>query len=304
MSEGEAGGAPSPAWRHESLAPGLHLLATPIGNARDITLRALDVLASADVLAAEDTRAARRLMEIHAIPRRGRPLLPYHDRGGPAQRPRLMTHLEAGRSVAYVSDAGTPLVADPGYRLATEAVAAGLPVHVAPGPSAVLAALSLAGLPSDRFLFAGFAPAARAARRRWLQDLAGVPATLVFFETARRVSESFADLCETWGEDRRAALCREMTKRFEEVRRGTLGDLARSVAETPPRGELVIVVDRKPADGADPAAVDSALRGALARAPVRQAADEVAAAFGRSRREMYQAALRIRAGDEDGQGDA
>ena len=157
------------------LTPGLYLVATPIGNARDITLRALDVLAGADVLAAEDTRSARRLLEIHGVPLGGRALLPYHDHNGPRMRPRLLAEIEAGRSLAYVSDAGTPLVADPGYRLATEVVAAGFALTAVPGPSAVLAALAVAGLPTDRFLFAGFPPPQAGARRRWLEELQGRP---------------------------------------------------------------------------------------------------------------------------------
>jgi 16S rRNA (cytidine1402-2'-O)-methyltransferase len=163
----------------------------------------------------------------------------------------------------------------------------------------VLAALALAGLPSDRFLFAGFVPSGGAARRRWLTELAAVPATLVCFQTATRVRESLGDMCEIWGRARMAALCREMTKRFEEVRRGTLDELAQSVAADPPRGELVLVVDRAAPPRADAAAIEAALRDALARAPVRQAADEVAAAFGQSRRDMYQAALKLRAADGD-----
>ena len=176
------------------LAPGLYLVATPIGNARDITLRALDVLRGADLLAAEDTRTARRLLDIHGVPLAGRPLVPYHDHNGPQMRPRLLADLAEGRSVAFVSDAGTPLVADPGYRLAAETAAAGLPVIAVPGPSAVLAALAVAGLPSDRFLFAGFPPPQPGPRRRWLEELAGAPATLVMFESAKDVHEAF----RTW----------------------------------------------------------------------------------------------------------
>lgn len=276
-------------------APGLYLVATPIGNAGDITLRALDVLAMADVLAAEDTRNTRRLMDIHGIRLGDRPLVPYHDHNGPRMRPRLLADLAEGRSVAYVSDAGTPLVADPGYRLAAEAAEAGVAVTSVPGPSAVLAALSVSGLPSDRFLFAGFPPSQAGQRMRWLEELARVPATLVLFESAKRCSRSVPDMVEVLGGDRKAALCRELTKLHEEVRRGTLEQLLRGVADDPPRGEVVLVIDRA-ADA--PAAVDlsAALADALTTMSLRDATDHVSDVTGLPRREVYQAALRLREG--------
>jgi 16S rRNA (cytidine1402-2'-O)-methyltransferase len=279
------------------LAPGLYLVATPIGNARDITLRALDVLAAADVLAAEDTRNTRRLMDIHRVALGDRPLLPYHDHNGPKMRPRLLQEIAAGRSVAYVSDAGTPLVADPGYRLAVEAGEAGLPVMAVPGPSAVLAALSVAGLPSDRFLFAGFPPVQAGARKRWLRELAEVPATLVLFESAKRCSRSVPDMIEVFGGGRRAALCRELTKLHEEVRRGSLEDILRGLVERPPRGEVVLVIDRAE-EGAAAVDLDGVLEEALTTMSLRVATDHVAEVTGRPRREVYQAALRLREGEE------
>jgi 16S rRNA (cytidine1402-2'-O)-methyltransferase len=276
----------------QTLDPGLYLVATPIGNARDITLRALDILAAADVLAAEDTRTARRLMTLHGVALGGRPLVPYHDHNGARARPRLLAELAAGRSVAYVSDAGTPLVADPGYRLAAEAAATGHPVTAAPGPSAALAALAVAGLPTDRFLFAGFPPSQAGPRRRWLEELAEIPATLVIFESAKRCSRSLPEMLDAFGPERRAALCRELTKMHEEVRRGTLSDIARGIAGDPPRGEVVLVVDRP---GEAPAVdLDAALRAALPGSTLRDATDAVAEATGRPRREVYQAALRLR----------
>jgi 16S rRNA (cytidine1402-2'-O)-methyltransferase len=277
----------------EALGPGLYLVATPIGNARDITLRALDVLAAAEVIAAEDTRTARRLMTLHGVALGGRPLRPYHDHNGAQARPRLLADLAAGRSVAYVSDAGTPLVADPGYRLAAEAAAAGHAVTAVPGPSAVLAALAVAGLPTDRFLFAGFPPTQAGPRRRWFEELSAMPATLVMFESAKRCSRSVPDMLEVFGPDRRAALCRELTKLHEDVRRGTLADLARGIEDDPPRGEVVLVVDRtgEPARAVD---LDAALRAALPGSSLRDATDAVAEATGRPRREVYQAALRLR----------
>ncbi|HVH02122.1 MAG TPA: 16S rRNA (cytidine(1402)-2'-O)-methyltransferase [Amaricoccus sp.] len=281
------------------LAPGLYLVATPIGNARDLTLRALDVLATADVLAAEDTRNTRRLLAIHGIRRPpGGELLPYHDHNGPAQRPRLLAALAAGRSVALVSDAGTPMVADPGYRLANAAIAAGHPVTAVPGASAVLAGLAVAGLPTDRFLFAGFLPPRAAARRRALAPLAAVPATLVFYESPRRLAASLADMAAVLGPDRPAAVCRELTKRFEETRRDRLDALASEAAgEAAPKGEIVVLVGppvAHPADGAD---LDAALAAALPGRSVRDAAATVAAALGLPRRQVYARALALARGD-------
>jgi 16S rRNA (cytidine1402-2'-O)-methyltransferase len=279
----------------DRLAPGLYLVATPIGTARDITLRALDILASAEVLAAEDTRTLRRLMDLHGVPLGDRQIVAYHDHNGPAARPRLLAALRAGKSVAYASEAGTPLVADPGYRLAQAAIEEGLPVTAAPGPSAVLAALSVSGLPSDRFLFTGFLPATRSARRSAIAELAGVPATLIFFESPKRVGEMLGDLRDGLGSARKAAVCRELTKRFEEVRRGTLDDLAAAFADRPPKGEVVVLVDR---DHAAPAAEDmeDALRDALETMSVKDASAHVADMLGLPRRTVYQAALKLERG--------
>jgi 16S rRNA (cytidine1402-2'-O)-methyltransferase len=274
--------------------PGLHFVATPIGTARDITLRALDTLAGADVLAAEDTRTARKLMELHGVALGGRPLVAYHDHNGPAVRPRLLAALADGKSVAYVSEAGTPLVADPGFTLARAAIAAGYPVHAVPGPSAVMAALTVSGLPTDRFLFAGFPPVKAGERRRFLEELAPVPATLVLFEAPGRAAATLAACRETLG-DREAALCRELTKRFEEVRRGTLADLAAAAVTEPPRGEVVLVIDR----GRETPDVDdmaAQLREALKTMRVKDAASAVAEALSLPRRQVYQAALKIAGG--------
>lgn len=295
-----AGWPQAPAEAARPPAAGLHFVATPIGAARDITLRALDVLAGAELLAAEDTRRLRQLLTIHAIPLAGRTILPYHDRNGEAMRPRLLAALAAGRSVAYVSDAGTPLVADPGFRLARAAIEAGVAVHAVPGPSAVLAALTVAGLPTDRFLFAGFPPPQPRARQEFLAGLADVQATLVLLESPRRVRETLGDLCEILGEGRAAALCRELTKLHEEVLRGTLGELALRLGGADPRGEIVLVIDRPrpqagpPRDGQTEEAMQSMLEEALADRPLRQAVDAVAAALGLPRRRVYQAALALR----------
>ena len=275
------------------LPAGLHFLATPIGAARDITLRALDILAAADVLAAEDTRTLRHLMEIHGVPLGDRPLIPYHDHNGEAARPRLLRALAEGKSVAYASEAGTPLVADPGYQLARAAIAAGFPVLAAPGPSAVLAALTVSGLPTDRFLFAGFAPAGAGDRARFLAELAQVPATLVLYESPKRVNRLLTELRDAWGAERQAAVCRELTKRFEEVSRGTLGALADAFAGRAVKGEIVVLVDRAGEQVVDAASIEQALRAALAGGSVKDAAAEVAAMLNLPRKDVYRMALKL-----------
>ncbi|MFV0334254.1 MAG: 16S rRNA (cytidine(1402)-2'-O)-methyltransferase [Tropicimonas sp.] len=282
-------------FRETPLEAGLHFVATPIGNARDITLRALDILASADVIAAEDTRTARHLMALHGVPLRGRPVLAYHDHNGASVRPRLIAALREGKSVAYASEAGMPLIADPGYQLARAAIDAGLAVTCAPGPSAPLVALTLSGLPSDRFLFAGFPPAGAGARRTWLAGLAGVEATLLLFESPRRIARLLEEAAEILGPERRAAICRELTKRFEEILRGTLGDLAGDLAERQLKGEIVLVIDRAAEKAPDPEDMEAALREALAAMPVKAAAAEVAERFGAKKRDVYQMALALRA---------
>lgn len=276
----------------QALPAGLYLVATPIGNARDITLRALDILASADVIAAEDTRTARKLMEIHGIGSGKRPLIAYHDHSGANGRAGILKLIGEGKSVAYVSEAGTPLVSDPGYALAREAGAAGYLVTAAPGASAVLAALSLSGLPSDRFLFAGFAPTQPGARRRWLEELGGVPATLVIYESPRRVRELLTDMSDILGTTRRAALCRELTKKFEEVLRGSLGELAGIVSGRELKGEIVVLVDRGEESVAEET-MEQALRRAMAEMSLKDAAATVAEAYGLPRRKVYQAALEM-----------
>jgi len=281
----------------QALAPCLYFVATPIGAARDITLRALDILASADVLAAEDTRTLRHLMDIHGIALGDRPLLAYHDHNGETMRPRLIAALAAGKSVAYASEAGTPLVADPGYQLARAAIAGGAAVIAAPGPSAVLAALTVSGLPSDRFLFAGFPPPAAGARRQWLAELAGVPATLILYESPKRIQGLLAELADTLGAERQAAVCRELTKRFEEVARGTIAELALDFAARTVKGEIVVVIDRARAAAVQPAEVEARLKEALECHSMRDAAAEVSQALGLPRRQVYQMALRLAAGD-------
>lgn len=275
------------------LAPGLYLVATPIGAARDITLRALDILTAADVLAAEDTRTLRHLMEIHGIPLGGRPMVAYHDHNDAAARPRLLAALREGKSVAYASEAGTPLVSDPGYQLAREAMGEGLTVLAAPGASAVLCALAVSGIGSDRFTFMGFLPSKGSARKGTLKEAKGIPSSLIFYESPHRLKESLKDMAEGLGEGRQASVCRELTKRFEEVTRGTLGELAAVFAERAVKGEIVVVVDRGTVEAANEADVETALRLALQEAPVKMASSQIAERFGLPKREVYQMALRI-----------
>lgn len=275
------------------LEPGLHLVATPIGAARDITLRALDILTSADVLAAEDTRTLRHLMEIHGIALNGRPLVAYHEHNGEQARPRLIAAMTEGKSVAYASEAGTPLVADPGFQLGRATIAAGLPVRTAPGPSAVLAALTVSGLPSDRFLFAGFAPSAQAARLRFLHDLAPQQATVILYESPKRIKDLLVDLAQTFGEHRQMVICRELTKRFEEVLRGTVADLSAELDRREVKGEIVVLLDRAAEAPAEEADIDAALRQALSQHRVKDAASLVAEALGLPKRDVYQRALKL-----------
>ena len=280
-------------FRTEPLAPGLYFVGTPIGTARDITLRALDVLASADVLAAEDTRSLRHLMDIHGVPLNGRLVISYHDHSSEGSRDRLMAALADGRSVAYASEAGMPLIADPGYALSRAASEAGFRVSCAPGPSAVLTALTLAGLPTDAFFFEGFLPSAKTARRTRLSELREIPGTLVFYESPKRIAQMLADAAETLGPDRPAAMARELTKKFEEIRRGSLADLAASLAESPVKGEIVVLVDRSRSQAVNPADLESDLKEALTTMTVRDAADLVARAHNLPRRQVYQAALKM-----------
>ncbi|WP_300068808.1 16S rRNA (cytidine(1402)-2'-O)-methyltransferase [uncultured Ruegeria sp.] len=275
------------------LAAGLYFVATPIGTARDITLRALDTLASADVIAAEDTRSLRRLMEIHGVPLEGRRIQAYHDHSGTGARGKIMDALAQGHSVAYASEAGMPLIADPGYDLGKQAAEAGHLVTCAPGPSAVLAALTLAGLPTDAFFFAGFLPNASGARRARIEALRDIPGTLVFYESPKRIAGSLSDLADVLGADRQAALCRELTKKFEEVRRATLGQLAEDYKGKTVKGEVVLLVDRSRSQSVNESDVEEALQKALETHSVRDAADLISEMYNLPRRPIYQKALKL-----------
>ena len=275
-----------------SLTAGLYITATPIGNASDITLRALDVLRSCDAIVAEDTRVTSRLLAIHGI---SRPLLIYNDHNAPAVRPKLLQRLREGARLALVSDAGTPLVSDPGHKLVTAALAEGMAVHPIPGPSAALAALTISGLPSERFLFAGFLPAKSGERRSALLQLASVPATLIVFESAQRLAETLRDMAEILGA-REAAVTRELTKVHEEVRCGALMELAAIYADTgAPRGEITLVIG-PPASKIEenPARIDELLAQVLPFMPVKPAAALIADLTGVSKRTVYNRAIALK----------
>jgi 16S rRNA (cytidine1402-2'-O)-methyltransferase len=283
---------------------GLYLVATPIGNLGDITLRALETLAGVDLIACEDTRISRRLLERFGI---STPLTSYHEHNASAMRPKLLKQIADGAAVALISDAGTPLISDPGFKLVREANAAGLTVTAVPGASSVLAALSVAGLPTDRFFFEGFLPPKETARRERLRELSRIEATLVLFETGPRLAASLRDLATALGA-RKAAICRELTKLHEEVTRAPLTELAASADAHETRGEFVIVVAPPDAQAStmSDAALDELLAARLRSDSLRDAVAHVVEVSGRPRREVYARALEVakhRASDGSDHGD-
>lgn len=293
----QAEGSPSRLYRiNPDLEPGLYVVSTPIGNLRDITLRALDTLASVDAVCAEDTRVAAKLLQAFGVSAR---LRPYHDHNGAQARPALLNELQTGARIALISDAGTPLVSDPGFKLVREAAALGIKVVATPGASAPLAALASSGLPTDRFTFGGFPPPKSAARKRFLGELKGTVGTLVFFEGPSRLAASLADMTEVLGA-REGVVARELTKKFEEVRRGTLAELAAHYAEAgPPRGEIVVLVG--PATGTEApeeGALDAAILAADDGRPLKEIAAEIAEKLGLKRRDVYERALELRDGED------
>jgi 16S rRNA (cytidine1402-2'-O)-methyltransferase len=267
-----------------AIGPGLYLVATPIGNTGDLTTRALAILKAADIVAAEDTRMTAKLLSLFGT---SRALTPYNDHNGATARPHLIARLKAGASVALASDAGTPLVSDPGYKLVREAIAEGVPVYAVPGASAALAALSVSGLPSDRFLFAGFLPAKQGERKAALSGLAGIAATLIFFEAPHRLAETLADMADVLG-PRPASIGRELTKLHEDVVRGLLDHLAERYAKAPmPKGEITITVGPPREAVGDMARADTLLTKALEHMPLSAAASLIAEALNLPRRDVY-----------------
>lgn len=278
----------------QPMPPALYLVATPIGNLADLTIRAVSILARADIVYCEDTRHSRQLLAQYGI---SRSLKPYHEHNEERELPRVLEELAAGRAIALMSDAGTPLVSDPGFKLVREALSAGYRVLTIPGPSAPIAALASSGLPTDRFLFAGFLPAKQAARRARLEELASIPATLIFFEAPSRLADALADMAEALGVTREAAVARELTKLHEEVRRGRLGELAQSAATIEPRGEIVLLVAPPPQLEVSDEELTERLKAALTNASVRDASREVAEALGVPRSRVYDLAVRIKRGE-------
>ena len=275
------------------LEAGLYLVATPLGSARDITLRALDILASADVLAAEDTRTARKLLDIHGVPLEGRRIIAYHDHSNASDRQRVLNNINEGKSVAYISEAGTPLIADPGYQLVRDARQANMPVLSAPGPAACIAALTIAGLPTDQFHFAGFLPPQQTARQKSLVELMPLRATLVLYESPKRLNALLADIEFVGGSERNVAVCRELTKKFEDVQIGPVNTLRAFYEAKPAKGEIVVLIDAGEDAKVDEIDLEAALVQAMLSLRVKDAADVVAGAYGLPRREIYQMALRL-----------
>lgn len=280
------------------LDAGLTFVGVPIGTARDITLRALDVLASAEVLAAEDTRSLRKLMDIHGIPLERRTLIALHDHSNTSTIQRLVDAVSEGKSVAYASEAGMPMIADPGFELANAMVKAGHSVTCAPGPSALPTALVLAGLPTDAFFFAGFLPNTSNARKTALEALKEIQATLVLYESPKRLGAMLQDASAVLGRDRKVAVCRELTKKFEEVRRGTLQELVPEYQEKSPKGEIAVLIDRARSPSVNPETINNVLQDALRDMSVRDAVDMVSQAYDLPRRKVYQAALAIEKEDK------
>lgn len=281
------------------LQPGLYITATPIGNANDITLRALEILCVADILLCEDTRATKRLLEIHSVKRsRDSRILAYHEHSSDKIRHDILDNIEAGKVVALASEAGMPLVSDPGYRLVRDAIERGINVTCAPGANAALTALTLSGLPSDQFFFAGFPPSRQSARRKFLSALEDIPATLIFFESPHRLAESLKDMAGIF-KKRSGAIARELTKRFEETKQGTLHELAGLYAEKTPKGEIVVLVEGSTINKTKTASIDveSQLRTAMKDNTLSIAARQVAHENGLSRSAVYRCALALQQKD-------
>lgn len=273
-----------------ALEPGLYVAATPIGNLNDVTFRVIEALKEADLILCEDTRHTAKLCTAYGIKT---PREAYHDHNADEVRPRILARLQAGAAICLVSDAGTPLISDPGYKLVREARDLGVRVTPLPGPSALIAALSAAGAPTDRFCFAGFPPPKAGARETFLRSLARMPGTLVFYETAPRLADSLSAMATAFG-DRRAAIARELTKLHEEIREGALSELAGEFAAHPPKGEIVVIVHPREEPEAAEADVDAFLKEALAAMSIKDAAAAAADALGIPRKDAYARALQMK----------
>jgi 16S rRNA (cytidine1402-2'-O)-methyltransferase len=280
------------------LSPGLYFVSTPIGSARDITLRALDILANADVLAAEDTRTLKKLLEIHGIKLKNRRLISYHDHNGSKARPKLLAYLVNGKSVAYASEAGTPLIADPGFSLLNEVLSLGNNVTSAPGPCALIAALTVAGLPTDRFYFEGFLPSNKSQRELKFRELKSYPGTLIFYESAKRLNDTLIKATEVFGGNRQGVICRELTKKFEDIQRGSLKKLSEFYCDKNIKGEVVLLVAGAGNPDIHQSEIEQHVKDALTSMSVKDSAEAVALAFNLPRRDIYQLALQIKSGGD------
>ena len=281
-------------YHSEKLKSGLYLVATPLGSARDITLRALDVFSSCDAIAAEDTRSMRKILNIHNIPINNRPLLSYNDFNGDQVRPKMFEWLDRNMAVAYASDAGMPLIADPGYQLSKQAADRGFYVTSVPGASACITALTLSGLPTDRFFFEGFLPVTKEKRRHKLKELSNIHSTLIFYESPKRLIKMFDDLVAIMGENRRAVIARELTKKFEQIISGTLAELYAIIQKKQLKGELVVLLDRPISTRLTDTDIKAELSVALSKMTLKDASNFVAAAHGLSKRYVYNLALSMR----------
>ena len=280
----------------KKLDSGLHILATPIGTANDITIRALNILRDADILVAEDTRVLRKLMEIHGINLNGRKILSYHDHNGEVQRPKLIALIKEGKVLAYASDAGTPLIADPGFSLTKLAIQNNIRVHAAPGASALLTALCLAGLPTDNFFFGGFLGSKSSQRIKNLKKIQNLDATIVYYESPKRTLSTLKDISKIFGNDRLISVCREMTKKFEEVIRGTVDQVIDEIKSRHSfKGEVVIVLGPPTKKEISDEEIYSALQIALQEYRIKDAATQISEQFGVPKKRSYEMALRIKA---------
>ena len=280
------------------LSPGLYFVSTPIGTARDITLRALDILANADVLAAEDTRTLKKLLEIHGIQLKKRSLISYHDHNASKVRPKLLAHLDQGKSIAYASEAGTPLIADPGFSLLTEVLSLENNVTSAPGPCALIAALTVAGLPTDRFYFEGFLPTNKSQRELKFRELQFYRGTLIFYESAKRLKDTLVKAAEVFGGDRQGVVCREITKKFEDTKRGRLKELSEFYSDKNVKGEIVLLIAGAGSTIIDRNELEQYVKDALKSMSVKDSADTVAIALNVPKRDVYQLALKIKSGGD------
>ena len=277
----------------KQLDAGLYFVATPIGSARDITLRALDILYSADLLIAEDTRSLKKLMDIHQIPLRRRKIISYHDHNGERKRPLILKEIENGKSISYCSEAGSPLIADPGFQLGREIVKAGHKVFSVPGACALIAALTVSGLPTNQFFYAGFLPTTKNMRIKFLENLKEIPSTIVFYESPKRVNKSISDMLEVMGPDRSLVIARELTKKFEEIIRTTLADVQLELRNRVIKGEIVILLGKENKSEPSTASIKELLLIEFRKHTLKDSVANISVKTGISRSKVYKTALEL-----------